>query len=210
MRTLLAALTSALLLGVTSAHAATIPLYSTGVDNNGALLPANSADPHWTVNGLTAFTLSVTTSSLGWAPNLPNGQWISGDDDGTPGTGSFTYATTFDLTDYLLSSVSISATISADDGALVFLNGTQVFDGTGGSPWASYQAFTISSGFSQGINTLSASISNSDGPGGALFQIVGAAGDPAVPEPGTLSMLVAGGVVGMVGLIRRRRRQSKA
>jgi hypothetical protein len=193
------------LLCVASAIASPVAIFSTGVDGSGNVLAAGSADPHWTVNGTTASVVTSPTSH-GWVANPSDARWISLGSGGTPGIGSYTYTTTFDLTGFHTTGVFITANLAADDGAVVFLNGVQVFDDSSNglnSPWTARVPLTINSGFVQGVNTLSLSVYNVGGPGGLLFDVTGSNAIPG-PEPGTASMLLIAGLAGLAAIRRRR------
>jgi len=199
MRQLQLILLTTALLCVSSASASPIPIFSTGVDGGGNLLAAGNADPHWTVNGATAYVVSSPTD-LGWVANPTDAQWISANSGGVPGIGTFTYATTFDLTGLDLSSVIVVAYVAVDDDAQVVLNGQNIFSdnlGLNNAAWAFFVPYKIDSGFVQGVNTLSVTTYNVGGPGGLLFQTA------AIPEPGTLGMLLIGSLAGLAGALRR-------
>src|ERR1700690_3015044 len=187
------------LLCVLSANASPIPIFSTGVNSSGSLAAPGSVDPHWTVNGTTAYVVPTPTD-LGWIGNPANAQWISADGGGFPDVGTFTYATTFDLTGFALSNFVIDVDLAVDDDAQVVLNGQNIVSDNlalNTAAWASFVPYTINSGLVQGVNTLSVTTFNVGGPGGLLFEAA------AVPEPGTLGMLLIGAFAGLAGALRR-------
>ena len=184
-------------------QAAVIPtLFSTGVDAGGNALAPGAADPHYTVSGPGAGPSPFVTlcpGCLGWIGNVGPAQWV--DPDGNGGAaGTFTYTTTFDLTGFDPNTASIAGVFSVDDElAQVLLNGATVV-GVGGGNWFTLTPFTISSGFSFGINTLTFVVPNTGGPGGLQVSLSGTA---ATPEPGSILLFVSG-IAAFV--VRRTRR----
>lgn len=130
-------------------------LYNSGVDNAGAPLAAGKPDPHY---------LDVASSKAVIAMT-PHSAWL-GDDgvsrfvgftgsglDNAP-AGSFTFRTTFDLSDYLADTAVVNLYVAADNSLdSVKLNGVTV-------PGAAYGAFNAYggpfalSGFAPGLNTV--------------------------------------------------------
>ncbi|MDZ7618950.1 MAG: PEP-CTERM sorting domain-containing protein, partial [Patescibacteria group bacterium] len=116
--------------------------------------------------------------------------------------GVYTYETTFDLRGFLVDTAELTVAVARDDSlAGVYLNGQPVsFSQAGytlGSP------FTISSGFIDGINTLSFAVNNggtASNPHGLRVEVWGTA---MVPEPSTILLL---GLAGMALLFRPRQR----
>ena len=165
-------------------------------------------------------------TSGGWVSD-PLAQWIAPASDvvAIPGVGMdtfFTYQTTFNLFGFDLSTVVLTGHWTADNFLSdVLLNGTPIFSGSGGgcgSPgnltFNNLTPFTISSGFVQGVNTLTFDVTNSTcfnspprtNPTGLLVDISGSGsliGAP-VPEPVTAIPLF-GALVFTAFLYRRRR-----
>ena len=111
----------ALLLLAASAHAATIPLFNTGVDGNGNPLAPGASDPHWQLiagEGVTAPVPAVIVSE-----QHPSGQyfettdsmWIWTDASGNGANTPYTFRLSFDLTGFDPGSVSISGFWGIDD-----------------------------------------------------------------------------------------------
>jgi hypothetical protein len=210
-RSLLLALGLAAVLASSQARADSITtLYSTGVDNNHALLGASAPDTHYTMAagssdgtaGLTPFVVPPGFPIPPWVANTPTAQWI------TPRAfeavdGPFNYETTFNLTGLVPSTASITGTLSADDQVVgVELNGVLVVPPitTPDQSYTSLHAFSITSGFVNGINTLEFLTSNNHGiVTGFIADMTGTA--TAVPEPASIALLG----IGMTGFLAFRR-----
>ena len=173
-----------------SARAGTVSgLFGTGVDANGNLLGSGAADPHYSVSGGSAYTLTYSPIVNAWADNTSMSQWVSTNPTGDPGVGTFDYTTTFTVTGNP-ALTSISGMVAADDGTMVFLNGTLIFDDSytgSNSPWAALAPFSATTAFVSGTNTLEFVTPNSSSAGG--LQVILTA---SVPEPGSITMLLLG------------------
>ena len=185
-------------------------LFNTGVNTGGTTLSDNSVDPHYTVDGfLTGPHAFATTSAQGY----PVGPWIGDNSLSTwlsPTVSAsgmpwavYTYTTTFNLTGLDPLSAFISGQWAADDGgglSDIFLNGVSTGFSSGG--FASWTAFSLSSGFQPGVNTLSFRVQNTGGgPTGVRVEMAGTAN--AVPDGGPTVGLLGLGLVGVETLRRR-------
>lgn len=159
-------------------------LYNTGVDDNNNLLPLGSVDGHYTLIG------SADTNYPGpdavvpidfpgpsdWMTNGPNSEWISPSlttaDSPYNTPGVYVYRTTFDLSQFDISTVTVTGSwASDDDGDDIYLNGVAT-----GNPHLNsvvtaaldWKDFTITNGFLPATNTLDFVVSNwpAGGPGG--------------------------------------------
>jgi hypothetical protein len=133
---------------------------------------------------------------------------------------SYSYTQTFDLTSFLLGSVTLSGSWAADNCANIVLNGTPLTatdctNAANGNMFNPKTAFTITNasgtGFIQGINTITWVVkndaSNAPDPSGLLVEVTSATGNlTGAPEPATLFGVGLG--LGVVGLAYRRRRRS--
>ncbi len=142
-----------------NALAAQIPIFSTGVDDSGNPLPLGSVDPHFVVveTGNQAVVLDPIAGV--WVDNDTTSQWIWLTSDMYQNTGTtnnpiiWTFRTTFDLTGFDPSTAQIDGLFAVDNGLDdIKLNGNSLPNSSGG--FTSRTAFSITSGFQPGINTL--------------------------------------------------------
>ncbi|HOY57972.1 MAG TPA: immunoglobulin domain-containing protein [Verrucomicrobiota bacterium] len=153
-------------------------IFGTGLNPAGALLGDNEVDPHYTLTasadwqypGPDAITVNaVWPIQAGvWALNGPNSRWISAqaDQSATVGNlpGDYTYRTTFDLTGVDLAKFQLIGGWASDNVGLdIVLNGTS----TGLQNTAQFPiltAFTLTTGFVSGVNTLDFTVNNAPDP----------------------------------------------
>jgi PEP-CTERM motif len=202
-------------LGGVSASAATINL-ATGLDGSGTLqTTGNAGDANWTYNdpGVTPNTGSAkvvapyNADSGSWLANGPNSSWIAPYPDLTDnGPAPYTFARTFDLSGYILSSVIFSGSWTIDDAGTVALNGTQI-SSLGSGAWYGLTAFTQGAAtLNQGLNTLTITMTSADQHMEAVRLEGSVNGDLAptgVPEPATWALFGLGAAA--VGMLRRRK-----
>jgi hypothetical protein len=142
----------------TTTPPAATAIYSPGTDNSGNILPTGSIDPHWKINGATAYVYDLGTSD-----DLEPGIYPFPAYD-TPMSGSsYTYSTTFTIpTAASLSgaSLEVSYDMVPFNGFFpsVYLNGALI-------PTPALYSVNITSGFVQGVNTLSFVYQNHNGYG---------------------------------------------
>jgi hypothetical protein len=86
-------------------------------------------------------------------------------------SGNVAYETKFDLTGNDLSKIKISGGLAADNSVTVYLNGANA--GVIAPSYASLTAFTLTSGFVQGVNTLDFVVTNGTGPTGLIVNASG-------------------------------------
>jgi hypothetical protein len=164
-------------------------LFPTGVNSAGSVLTGGSADPHWTVVsgpgiGTSRPAVVVSNPNTDWFVS-GNSAWVSVSSDALIDTGGpFTIEQQFDLTGINLTTVTISGLWSADNNAVLFLNGAQAaahgtgtFTLTATDPanFHTSHAFTITNGFVPGINRISIELTN-------------APADPGVVNPGGVNV----------------------
>jgi hypothetical protein len=137
-------------------------LYSTGVDDTGALLPGNTPDPHYTFGpGLRPYT--IIGNGFGWVSRTASSEWVATAPGGfppplpTPVVRIFNYTTTFDLSGLDPTTARITGDVAADDSVTILLNGIPKYSNPYNGfndPWASLASFIIDTGFIPGVNTL--------------------------------------------------------
>jgi hypothetical protein len=212
------------------AHASPIlTLFNTGVFADGSLEPDGTlGDGHYTLVSVPGGTSTIRArTAAGGFPIPPYilddtlSRWI-GPNGTQPGTGAFDfngpgglydYQTTFDLTGFNPGSALLSGQWAMDnEGVNILINGVptgiQFLDPSGtGVPFLNFSAFSISTGFRPGINTLDFIVSNAgntaDNPTALRVEISGTATlASAIPEPATL-LLFGAGLAGLM-LLRRK------
>jgi hypothetical protein len=192
------------LIALSGVAQAAVGLYNTGVDSAGNPLSDNAVDTHYSVIGGTAYAAtSAGFYPIGpWIADDAISAWIAPTTD-TWGGPNYTYKTSFNLTGINLATAVLSGQWSVDDVLTdVRLNG--VSTGLTAAGHASWTAFTISSGFSSGVNTLEFDVLNSGGgPTGLRVEFLNNHLAPAVPEPESYALALVGLLT--VGAMTRRR-----
>lgn len=134
-----------------------------------------------------------------WLENTGTSKWIghsNGDNNSNGPAGTYVYRTTFDLTGLDHTLALVEGLWATDDPGLdILING--VSTGNASAGFGGFTAFSISSGFVAGLNTLDFVVSNGGGPTGLHVQVSGV----ILPEPATLTLLA----LGALPLLRRRR-----
>lgn len=192
-------------------------LFNTGLTDARTLLAEGSVDPHYQLvsspdalfPGPSAFVVLSTGHPIAndWFANGPDSQWIApqaNQDENNGGgnePGSYTYRTTFDLTGFDLSRLSIVGRWSMDNsGTDILINGVSTgISYPADNGYQAFHDFKIGSGFISGINTLDFVIVNAGGPTGLRVEMIG-----TIPEPGSLTLAVIGGA-GIIVMCWRRK-----
>jgi hypothetical protein len=192
-------------------------LFATGVDSNGNTLPLGSPDPHYRVleaGGSPAF--SVANPWFSWVDRVSSSSaWIWQDPNGQPSVVTRTFETAFDLSDFDPSSVNIIGSWSVDDvGIDIILNGNPTGTTTTGG-FNTLSSFSLSSGFTSGVNTLAFVARDDFLLGGLLVRDISGTGRRLVippPDtdsvPGPLPLLGVGAAFGFSRKLRKRIRGS--
>lgn len=203
---------------------------STGTNGSGGVLADGAADPNWTISVAggafnAAVTLFPADQCCGMGTvNTAAAKWIGSATSPTGLTpsgwvnGPYTrIRRTFDLTGYDLTTVGITGTWRIADGIRgAYLNGSLLFNAPAivagnqvTSNWASDNVFAVALGspdFLAGINTLEFETETLNGIYDGLYLDATVSGRiSAVPEP-TSVVLVATGLLVMLGAARRGRR----
>lgn len=203
----------AVMLSVGYAQAASITTYNTGVDDFGVPLAENASDRHYQlIAGPAEIGAPFATTSAGgypvppWIPDNNVSAWISPFTRADGPVGAYRFRTTFDLSDFDASSAILTGRWAADNYGYIFLNGCDLrscgygtFDPNTG--FGGFTDFSITRGFSQGINNLDFIVINTGWAVGLRVEYGGTA--DSVPEPALLSLLGLG--LASLAITRRRR-----
>jgi hypothetical protein len=183
-----------------SAGLVAIPgLYTTGVDDDGNVLPGGAVDTHYHILETGTDAIVVSTPAGSWIPNDGTSMWVWQQANGQPTNVTRTFRLTFDLTGLDPSTASISGTWATDNTGLnILINGQSTGNTSGG--FTSYSNFAVTSGFIAGINTLDFIVQDFGVIAG--FRVGSISGIAAtVPAPGAAALLIG---LGMIGGRRRR------
>ncbi len=203
--------TSLLLAAQSQASVGTaIQLYNTGVNGIGGQLPNATADSHYAlISAPGAYATAYTGNGSDvypWLADGPNSRWIGAStwlNEWLP-SGNYVYRTTFDLSGMIPSSASISLKLASDDVCDVFLNGVATGIATSSFGFTNFSAFSITTGFINGVNTLDFRVNNGDVPPsnrtGLRTELSGYA--VIVPEPASAALVGFGGIL-LVALRRK-------
>jgi hypothetical protein len=185
------------------------PVFSTGVDDSGTLLPVGSVDPHYVITSVPAKSLPAHAAIIHptWVPNTASSQWINPTGDGMVwfDVGTYTYETTFDLAGYDPDTLAITGNWASDNASKIYLNGVYTGYVSPSGPnneLGKMSPFSLAGGFTEGINTLRFDVENTGFQSGLHVNISNVAAT-FVPEPGCATLLAA--VAGSTLLSRRRR-----
>lgn len=190
-------------------------LFNTGTDSSNLALAGGDGvtDPHYVIAASTspgfAGNQAVTYLHPAYAANDADSRWISISNTGSPGSNTTTYRLTFDLTGFDFLSALITGNWGVDNTGAILINGSATPNTLPLFTTANFNtlhAFSISSGFVAGINTLDFVVTDLGAPTALrVDDISGTARlvNSAVPEPGTWAMMLVG--FGAIGFSLRRR-----
>ncbi len=194
-----------------SAQAAPITgLFGTGLDGTGSPVPGAGTDANYTVLETGAQALVRTGLPGTYFANSATSQWIWQQANGLPVNVTRTFRTTFDLTGFDASTAVINGLWGVDNiGLDILINGVSTGNALPGaviSNFSSLHAFSISSGFVSGLNTLDFRVQDVGGVSAFRAELSGTArAVQGVPEPAT-SALVALALLAAVSAARRGQR----
>ncbi len=216
----LATLILALAVAMPVSAASLQDLYNTGVLDDGTPAASGSVDLHYTLlvspdpafPGPAAIVADPIAAGY-WLPNSSTSRWIApAQNQGYPSgatnhaSGSYTYRLSFDLTGYDPATAQVTGSWAADNaGTALLLNG--VTTGFATPSYSSLTAFTLSSGFVAGLNTLDFLV-NEFASGGANptgLRVEALAGTATVVPAPAAAWLLGTGVAGLIARRYRRR-----
>jgi hypothetical protein len=220
---MLSALTAVVLSAASffTAEAASFTIFGTGVDGAGNVLPSGSIDPHFTINEVSANAQVVTPHPF-YVPNSLTSAWIWERPDpnfpfgGLPGNVTRTFQTTFDLTGFdHLTAVINGAWATDKEGLEVRINGVNAdvapLLGLVLANFDQLHAFSITTGFVSGLNTLEFIVRDGGAPGGFRTDLSGTAEFAAVPLGGASPLFAVGlGLLGAAAWLRKRKARPAA
>lgn len=149
--------------------------FATGLGTNGAALPDQQVDPHWTVKdgNNVALTAYVQTDALGypgsWLAPSATSKFVSPfiDTVDPSGMGNFTFATTFVLgPEVALANVKLVARYASDNQMMAITLNGQSIGAVAAGGFGAFESVTIMTPFVAGTNTIAFTIGNSGGPTG--------------------------------------------
>ncbi|MFZ3482036.1 thrombospondin type-1 domain-containing protein [Sphingomonas sp. 3-13AW] len=177
-----AALGLCALLMSSAAWADPIPgLYGTGLNSNGQRLGGDGdLDAHYQVNGRPAVVFThpayyQSDDSL-WVGELPGGHYTAPIVDGQARTY---YTLTFDLTGFNPATAQITGSWGVDNYGVGYING-QPFS-TNSDGFSSPTAFSITSGFKSGLNTITFMVEDYGAPAAFIVSGIRGTADRAAP-----------------------------
>ena len=152
----------------------TLALFNTGVNHAGVVLPDGSTDLHYTENTGAAAPTQIRSAFAGWVANSTASKWIT-KPNASSAAANYVYRQSIDLTGFDLSSVVISGRWACDNSGSVRINNTLVAGATTASPRGdqAWKPFTISSGFTNGINIIEYRVTNDGSVTGMISEISG-------------------------------------
>jgi PEP-CTERM motif-containing protein len=188
-------------------------LYGTGLNNSGGLLADGAVDPHYQLiaspstvypPGSPLFVVNSNNYPIPpWMANGPNSKWLSLQTIPIGVTsGNYIYRTTFDLTGYNPATARIDGNWTGDDDGIdIKINALSTLNSySGPNQFMVFHPFTITNGFSPGLNTLDFIINNGLDRTGIRTELSLVA--VPVPEPSTLVLCGIG-----FGLLVRPRKK---
>jgi len=192
-----------------AAIAAPIAVHNTGVNGSDVLVAAGAQVSFWTLVNKPA----GASEPIGGNPfrfhdgayfaDTATAAWVAPTASGNAGVGgNYTYALTFDLTGLDPTSASISGIFGTDNNGSISLNGNAPVATTSFGGFGSTTAFSFTSGFVAGLNTIDVTTNNGGDPTAIFVQFNSAtAPTSGVPEP-TTALLVGLGLIAFASVRR--------
>jgi hypothetical protein len=191
--------------------AGSITLHNTGVNSSDALVAAGAPASFWTLSAEPAGASEALGSNPfryhnpAYFADTATAAWVSPGSDGNAGAGgSYTYDLVFDLTGLNPATAAISGIFGTDNDGSISLNGNAAVATTTFAGFGSTTAFSFTSGFLSGLNTIQVVVDNGGDPTAFFVQFNSGTADSgggSVPEP-TSMVLICSGLAGLA-LIRR-------
>ncbi len=198
---------------VVASQAMAVPsIYNTGVNDFGVALSNGDIDTHYTLTGVGGPAAITTARHPAWVAEPAGSRWIAPQEypaNVTAPVDTWTYSTTFELTDLANTIVTLSGSWASDNESEILLNGNPTgFSRLYEFAYTSIEDFVITTGFQEGTNTLSFVVTNLESPTGGLNPTGLLVANlvltqrPIVPAPGAVVLVSLGTCV--IGFIRRK------
>ena len=199
-------------------NAAPIEIFNTGVDYSNNRLSIGSVDNHFTVLETASNAVKATRFVSGansWVAEGTDYGWIGLNASGASTGSTYTFRTTFDLSNLDASTAVLEGFWAADNFISgLLLNGSSTGEtlfGGAGTPYRFGGNFSVTNGFIDGLNTLDFIVSDNGGKGGLLVDFTSASASvkqiPPTPAPEPSILALIG--LGLTGLVFARRRSSQ-
>jgi hypothetical protein len=163
-------------------------LHNTGVDGSDSLVSAGAAASFWEL----ADKPAAASQALGsfpfryyngaYFPDTATAAWVSPGSNGSAGAGgNYVYALEVDLSGLDPSTVEITGVFGTDNDGAIWNNLEPPAATTGFGGFGAETAFTLDSGWIEGINTIFVRVNNGGDPTAFYVRFDSAGGEP--PEP---------------------------
>lgn len=173
-------------------------LFATGVDASGNVLASGAVDPHYSIvdlAGPSAASVIFPRLATTWVADDAASRWIWQTSGGQPVNVTFTFRTTFDLSNYDYTTAQLVGTWATDNSGLdIRINGISTGQTCGG--FSAYCGFSVTAGFVAGVNELDFVVQDVGIVGGFRVGSLRGTAEPRqtgnIPEPTTLALLGLG------------------